>query len=344
MAFTHLWVGAFTRDAGLALFDPIYRRFPFLAPYPKTIEVEITTRCHLKCTICEHTYWNEPSRDMTFDEFKHIVDQFPHLKWIGLTGIGTSFINPAFVKMLEYVKSRNVFVEFFDTFDLIDGELAEKIVELKIDKTWVSMEGATKQTYEKIRVGAKFEKTLSNVRGLLEAKRKRKSPLPELWFHYIINKYNVSEMPAYVDLVHEIIKDGNDYATLIFFTNLLSFPEVKDLIPVIPEEISRNVREKAANYGIYLNWNENIACSEPIQKCTKWTEPFVLVTGHVQPCCVINMANDREFQKKYAFGNLLTQDFHDIWKSPELAEFLNKLYSGKLPLVCKNCRVYKITS
>jgi MoaA/NifB/PqqE/SkfB family radical SAM enzyme len=343
MALTHLWVGAFTRDAGLALFDPIYRRFPNLAPYPKTMEVETTTRCHLKCAICEHTYWEEPSRDMSFEEFKHIVDQFPKLKWIGMTGIGSSFINPDFIKMLEYLKSRNVFVEFFDTFDLIDEKTAEKLVDLKIDKVWVSMEAATKETYEKIRVGAKFEKTLLHIKNFIEVKKKKKSPLPELWFHYIINKHNVEEMPMYVDIVHDIIKDGSsNYATLIFFTNLLSFREVECLLPEIPKRISDSVREKARKYRIYLNWNENIDCSQPIQMCSKWTEPFVLVTGHVQPCCVINMANDREFQKKHAFGNLLTQNFRDMWVSQEFKKFTKMISEGKLPAVCKNCRVYKI--
>ncbi|MFQ6118808.1 MAG: hypothetical protein ACE5KE_02860, partial [Methanosarcinales archaeon] len=61
--------------------------FPWTVPYPPSIEIEPTTRCNLRCTICEHTYWNEKGRDMSFKEFKGIVDQFPRLKWIGLTGI-----------------------------------------------------------------------------------------------------------------------------------------------------------------------------------------------------------------------------------------------------------------
>ena len=66
------------------------------------MEIEVTTRCNLKCIICEHTYWDEPNRDMSFEQFKGIVDQFPKLKWIGLTGIGESFINKDFMKMLRY--------------------------------------------------------------------------------------------------------------------------------------------------------------------------------------------------------------------------------------------------
>ena len=341
-AYTYFWTSLFTRDAGLGLADWIYRINPFLAPYPKTMEVEVTTRCHLKCAICEHTYWKEPPRDMSLDEFKTIVDQFPGLKWIGLTGIGSSFLNKDFLNILRYLKSRSIFVEFFDTFDLIDESVAAQLVSTGVDKIWVSMDAATKETYESIRVGARFEKTLAHVKGLFDAKRRAGSPLPEVWFHYIINKNNVAEMPAFVELVNDITASHkSEYATLIYFTSLLHFPEVKDLIPVIAPEIKRAVYERAYRHGIYVNWNENVACDKPVSDCTKWVEPFVLVTGHVQPCCAVNMANQRPYQIEHSWGNLLRQRFTDIWDSAPLAEFKKSIHSGRRPPVCKNCRIYK---
>ncbi|OGS20351.1 MAG: hypothetical protein A3J83_02140 [Elusimicrobia bacterium RIFOXYA2_FULL_40_6] len=342
-ALVYLWVSMFTRDAGLAIMDWFYRLNPHLAPYPEAIEVEVTTRCHLKCIICEHTYWNEPPRDMSFDEFKKVVDQFPKLKWIGLSGIGSSFINKDFIKMLQYLKSRHIFIEFYDTFDLIDSETSEELVKLGIDKIWMSCDGATKETYEKIRIGTKFEKVIGNVKGLIEAKKKYKTKIPELWFHYIVNKHNVSEMPQFVDLVHSIVSESKtNYATLIYFTSLLYFDKVLDLIPTIPKEIREQVVEKTKKYNIYLNWNENITCDKPAKDCTKWTEPFVLASGHIQPCCAINEANDRQFQKDYSFGNLFTEDFRTLWRADKLNKFKNAIHKGGIPRICKNCRLYKI--
>ncbi|MFC1755621.1 radical SAM protein, partial [Thermoproteota archaeon] len=98
-----------------------------LNPYPVYIEIEVTTRCNLRCIMCEHTYWKEKSQDMPFKDFKMIVDQFPHLIWIGLTGIGESFMNKDFLKMLRYVKSRKISVELFDTFYFIDNEIGQEI-------------------------------------------------------------------------------------------------------------------------------------------------------------------------------------------------------------------------
>lgn len=341
-AYTYLWVSMFTRDAGLGLADWLYRINPFWAPHPKTMEVEVTTRCHLKCRICEHTYWKEPSRDMSFEEFKKIVDQFPGLKWIGLTGIGSSFLNKDFLKILAYLKSRKVFIEFFDTFTVLDEKTAEEIVRIGVDKVWVSMDAATKETYEKIRVGASYDKVVENIKGLFRAKQKHNTPVPEIWFHYIINKENVGEMSQYVDLVDGIRKETNtNFATLIYYTSLLKFKEVGDLIPVIPPEARDAVIAKAEGKGLFVNWNENVTCDKPICDCTKWVEPFVLVTGHVQPCCALNMANDRDFQKEYSWGNLLTENFKDIWKSQKVVDFKKTIHSNRFPAVCKNCRIYK---
>lgn len=341
-AWTYLWVSMFTRDAGLGLADWIFRINPFWAPYPQTMEVEVTTRCHLKCGICEHTYWKEPARDMSFDEFKRITDQFPKLKWIGLTGIGSSFLNKDFLKILSHLKKRGVFIEFFDTFDLIDEKVSEELVRIGVDKIWVSMDAARKGTYEKIRVGTSYEKTINNIKGLFKMKAKYGTSVPEVWFHYIINKENVPEMAEYVDLVDSIVSEHRtNYATLIYFTSLLHFREVEHLLPSIPAGVRDQVIEKAHSKGLFVNWNENVTCDKPLCDCTKWVEPFVLVTGHVQPCCAINMANDRDFQKQNSWGNLLNEDFHDIWNSEKVREFKKMVHSNKFPLVCKNCRIYK---
>ncbi|MBN1622352.1 MAG: radical SAM protein [Endomicrobiales bacterium] len=342
-AYVYLWTSMFTRDAGLGLADWIYRINPFWAPHPQTMEVEVTTRCHLKCLICEHTYWNEPARDMSFDEFKHVVDQFPKLKWIGLTGIGSSFLNKDFMKILRYLKERHVFIEFYDHFDLINRDIAEELIRIGVDKIWVSMDAATKETYEKIRPGANFDKSIENIRTMFKLKEELRSPSPEIWFHYIVNTENMKEMGDYVDLVNSIVPRNNtNYATLIYFTALLQFKEVLHLFPKIPAELRDSVIAKANKYGLYINWNENVTCDKYIRDCTKWVEPFVLVTGHVQPCCAINMANDRNFQKENAWGNLFTEDFKDIWNSEKVKSFKKMIHNNKQPKVCKNCRIYRV--
>jgi len=311
----------------------------WLAPYPSFIEIEVTTRCNLKCIMCEHTYWNEPNRDMTFEEFKNIVDQFPRLKWIGLTGIGESFLNKDFIKMLRYVKSKDIIVELYDTFYFIDEQTAKELIDMGVDKIFASIDAATKETYEKIRVGGNFERVINNVRNMLKLKKEKNSYYPEIAFHYIVNKYNLQEIPKYIELVHSLTQ--GECVTIQFTRMLHEFEEVKDLFVEIPEEMIQIAKEKAKDFGIRVVWNADVPrVKPPINRCIEWTMPFIFVTGHVIPCCSGNEAGHREFQKQTALGNVFEQGFKEIWYGEKYKTLRRMLRKGEVPLPCKNCCLY----
>ncbi|MBI4962252.1 MAG: radical SAM protein [Desulfomonile tiedjei] len=342
-ARSYIWATLFSRDAGLALQDTLYRLFPLLGPYPRQLEIEVTTACNLKCTICEHTYWTEKPSHMSFDEFKRIIDQFPGLRWVGMTGIGSGFLNPEYMRMLRFLKEeKRSFVEFFDHFYLLDEATSTELIRMGINKIWVSLESAHKESYNKIRVGSDFDTVIRNLQSMMRAKRVMKSPIPELWFHFIINKHNVDEMEDYVDLVADLAKEERGLSVpIIYWTNLLPFEEVEALV-ARPErsrmlEIERLCRDR----GIFSVVNENVACDKPMSSCTKWNEPFVLVTGHLQPCCALNEANDRRYQEEHAFLNILEVDFKRWWHSDAKWEFIANLKQGKVNPVCKNCHIFK---
>ena len=310
----------------------------WLAPYPSYIEIEVTTRCNLRCIMCEHTYWDEPNRDMSFEEFKTIVDQFPRLKWIGLTGIGESFINKDFMKMLHYVKSKSIYVELYDTFYFIDEETARELVEMGVDKIFASIDAATKETYESIRVGSDFERVTNNVKNLLQIKKEVSAHFPIVEFHYIISKANFHEMPQYVELVHSLAGEN----TKIQFTRMLhEFADVKDLFVEVPEEVRQEMERKAEELGIRVAWNADVPKSKPpITKCIEWIMPFIFVTGHVIPCCSGNEAGHRDFQKKTALGNVFEQSFKEIWRSEKYKNLRRMLRKGEVPIQCRHCCLY----
>lgn len=315
------------------------RLFFLLEPYPQTIEIETTTRCHLKCIMCEHAYWNEPDRDMSFEEFQKIVNQFPYLRWIGLTGIGESFLNKNFLKILRFLKEKLVFIEIFDTFYLIDKEIARKLIDMRIDRIFASIDGATKRTYEKIRVGSNFERVMENVKNFLRLKKDSDSEIPGLVFHYIISKENIAEILPYIELVDSIREGGK--VTIQFSQMLHGFQEVRDLFIEVPEEIMQKVEERTRELGIGLIWNPNVSKTKPaITKCRAWMEPFVFVTGHVVPCCAGNEANRRQFQKEYSLGNVFEKPFRKIWYSEKYRKFRQMIAKGEVPIQCKNCCVF----
>jgi MoaA/NifB/PqqE/SkfB family radical SAM enzyme len=223
----------------------------------------------------------------------------------------------------------------------LDPDWIEAWVDLGIDKIWVSLENARANTYNASRRGSDFDTVLRNLRRLQEIKRARRSPLPELWFHFIIMKENMGEMLEYVDLVEDLARPVRHLSPpLIYFTNLLGFEEVREKCVVVPASLRRDVEARCRDRRIFYVWNENVRRDRPMRDCTKWTEPFILVSGHLQPCCALNEANARPYQEAHAFLNVFEEDFHDFWRGPGMRDFLRTLRSGGINEVCRQCHVY----
>jgi MoaA/NifB/PqqE/SkfB family radical SAM enzyme len=220
-------------------------------------------------------------------------------------------------------------------------EWLEAFVELGIDKIWVSLENAKAETYNQARSGSDFQTVMANLNTLMDIKLARKSPFPELWFHFIVMRDNYTEMEAYVDMVADLTQRVRHLSPpLIFFTNLLGFEEVKDICMTVPPDLRHRVEEKCRQRGVFQVWNENVTHEKPMSQCTKWTEPFILVTGHLQPCCALNEANARPFQEAHAFMNVHEEDFHSFWAGDGMNTFLKTLQQGGINEVCKNCHVF----
>lgn len=337
--YNYFWLHSLYREDALLRKMFLKWLFPYTVPYPPFIEIEVTTKCPLKCRMCEHTYWKEPEKNMTFEQFKYILDQFPKLKWIGLTGIGESFMNPDFMKIIQYVKSKGIYIELFDTFLFFNEKVIRELIELGLDKLVLSMDGATKETYEKLRIGSNFDKVVKNIKNFVKLKKEMKVFFPQLDVYFIVTKENVHEVPDYVDLAHEIGIDG-----IIRFTALLHpFKEIKDIVIDIPENVVEEAEKRAGKYGMTIAWNKNIPPAQdrrPISDCTDWIMPFIFVTGDVSPCCATNEANKREFQKKYGFGNIFETPFKEIWNSKKYTDFRKAVHDGRIPPQCIGCTGY----
>ena len=63
----------------------------------------------------------------------------------------------------------------------------------------VSVDGATAEVFDKIRVRGKFEVVMANLAALIETRERLNRATPNVETHFVIMKENVHEVPAYVD-------------------------------------------------------------------------------------------------------------------------------------------------
>ena len=76
-------------------------------PLPRSLYLETTSRCNSLCETCILTFGGrEPAKDLGWNEFRAVVDQFPALERVLLHGIGEPLLNRELVPMVAHLKAR----------------------------------------------------------------------------------------------------------------------------------------------------------------------------------------------------------------------------------------------
>lgn len=345
--YNMLWVYPlwWNRKISTFLLNKLFPKFG-IDVFPPFLEIEPTTVCNFKCICCEHSYWCEPSKNMTFEEFKHIFDQFRKPKWLGLTGIGSSYLNPDFHKMVKYAKSKGTIVELMDHFaHFKNDDQIKELIEIGPDFQFVSTYGATKKSFEKVCVNSNFEKIEKNIKTFVELKKKMKKRFPILNFHYIITSESKDEALDFLDFVHSLHIEVGE----ILMTPMLHhFKEAEKFAVDIDKQYIDKIRARAKKYKIPITVNmcaiqeaEGLEEKPPLTQCKEYIMPFIFVTGDVTPCCGQNEANQREWQKKTSAGNLLKTPFKKIWYSEKYKNIRKMIRKNQCPAECAFCPAYK---
>ncbi len=312
------------------------------ASLPFKLKFESSAICNLKCKMCPlNNGLKRKQGFLKFENFKYVFDQI-NPAYLNLTGIGEPFLNPDIFKIIEYAKEKNTIVKFDTNATLLNKENIKKILETKIDMLSISIDGTDKKSYEKIRVGGKFDVVRRNVKNLVK-ERDRKNASTEVHMFFVLQEKNIQDLPKFIKLADEL---GVDYIAGSFVVNLgenkneknkiFSYKkDIKDLI----KKTEKAINNAKAEVGIkplleYLKYsedkefyNEDMPCFMP------WYSVFITWDGFVNPC-------DFSCDNEIVFGNVFEKPFKEIWNNEKIENFRMRLLNNrtKIPL-CKNCGV-----
>lgn len=342
-------VGEGAGAAAYFIASPFIRKYPSLAPLPRWVEIEMTTVCNKKCTHCEHTHWGltQEQRHLTIEEYRHIIDQFD-LTWVHTTGEGSSFLNKDFFKIMAENRKRDIPHYFVDHFDDLKNEDMESILSFDVAGIYISIDGASPETYNPVRIGCDFNRVVNNIRKFIDMKMKKNLILPELNFRMVVTNDNVHEMPLFVELVKSFGgKKELGGGARLDFVGVLNFDENEQkFVDTVPYDIYKETIDKAktCDFNVILSHIEP-SQNPPSSQCICWLEPYILMGGDVIPCCTVLMSNNREYLHANAFGNLFRQTFKEIWETPRYREFRRIINDDSKPVpgFCVNCRGYDNT-
>ena len=321
-------------------------------PLPRSIYVETTSRCNSLCETCILTFGGrEAPKDLGWEEFRHIVDQFPVLERVVLHGIGEPLLNRALPEMVRHAKERGAQVLFNSNAITLTARWHQALVDAGLDEIRVSLDGSTPETYARVRGVDALAKVVANLEAFAAYRRERgvRHPAVSLWFTGM--RDNVRELPGLVPIA---VRAGAAEIHLqrLVYNGLGLAVEGQSLFGRLGAEEARAIRETeeaataariafSASGATSPEWSltPHGASARPWSHCRRpWMLVYVTVHGNVLPCCISPWVADP--YEGIILGNLFKQTLEEVWWGEGYEGFRAALLTGCPPQPCRGCGVF----
>ncbi len=175
----------------------------------KSIWISFDNRCNLRCISCRNDFVKYSENDHRNVErlLDSVRANLSDLDKIGLCGSGDPFASPSlrnFLYDFDASEYPNLKITILTNGQHFDEQTWDKMKKGRsaIKSVQVSVDAATKEVYEKIRIGGSFEKLRENL-DFISQLRKQKH-IKEFIISFVVNSINMFEMDAFVALGKEI--------------------------------------------------------------------------------------------------------------------------------------------
>jgi MoaA/NifB/PqqE/SkfB family radical SAM enzyme len=167
---------------------------------PLYVAWQVTNECNLACLHCIEesgpgkAFKDELDREQIFGILGQFMDhEIPYLSFSG----GEPMVHPLFFEMVEFVCSRDGQLKIETNGHYLSPENCERLKTLGVKAVQVSLDGATRSTFNRMRVRGSFDTATDGVRNL------RAAEVP-IEINYSPTSFNVHEIGTAIDLAYEL--------------------------------------------------------------------------------------------------------------------------------------------
>lgn len=289
-----------------------YRKRSTTLPYmPVRLWVELTSFCNYRCIMCPNKDLDKEGKGfMDFDLYRKIVDESKgHVFEINLAHRGESMMHPELMDAIAYAGANGIFTRLHTNGSLLTKDLASKIIRSSLDRLSFSFDGYDPQTYERIRVGGNFDKTLDNIVQFLELKKEA----------------GVKKPITVVEVINFEEKDKAAFhaAKKRFQSRFASLP--------LDAIVFRDLHNWAGQIEKERQGKNYTVCPFP------WNALVIFWDGTVLPCT-------QDFFGAFVAGNVKNSSLKEIWNGDRMRHLRKKLAEGSLAELkaCSECdRVWR---
>lgn len=284
--------------------------------FPEVISIESSSHCNADCIMCPREQLSRSKGNMTMELYRKIIDECSDyqrsIRLIQPFMFGEPFINKRLVEMIRYTKEKlpRTPVNVSTNGSLISPEKAQELIDVGLDKINIDIDGASKDTFEKVRIGLDYDQVVENARYLMKLKRSSRSRKPEITVTII----NMDQTRDEIEAFRQIWGPIADHVVVQSYTTWTGSVE------------DRNVDEQEQHSQ---SGGFTFPCKHP------WEEFVISHDGRVSICCL-------DFDFKVVVGDVNHQSIQSIWNSEPIQEIRQRMIENRYDelSLCSNCNNY----
>lgn len=292
----------------------------------RLLQVESAIACNLRCVMCpwrEITKNSQNSGLMSQNVWDAIRPHLPQVQSIDFTGGGEPLLQPQLADWIAESKAAGCQTGFLSNGLLLKKDLLERILTAGLDWICISMDGATADMYEEIRVGSSFDRVCENVSNIATL---RSGKIPKTMINFVLMDINHHQAEEIVRLAAKLSVDQVNFKQCDVIRGdagkghgLFGPKETRQIRRL------RKILGKARRLARKLDILTTAFAFTPEEQAVCEQDPrnsmFVRYDGSVAPCINLAIGGPTTFLGKDVdmpsahYGQLPQDDLLDLWNS-----------------------------
>ncbi|MBI2332525.1 MAG: SPASM domain-containing protein [Chloroflexi bacterium] len=243
-------------------------------------------------------------------------------------------------------------VELITNGTILTEKKCRELIDAGLDTLWVSLDGATPESFADVRLGAELPVVLENLRRLHKMRGGGHFPKPEIGVAFVAMKRNINDLPKIIKLGHNF---GARYysvsnvqpATPEMQADRLYNRTISNIAylpsPMLPKlslpkmdfnEDTQAALLEAFNSGCNVSFaGNNWGGANDVCNFVESGTMSIAWTGEVSPCWPLMhthmsyLHGKPRLSKKHIIGNVRKSTLEEIWLSPEYVAYRERLHN-----------------
>jgi MoaA/NifB/PqqE/SkfB family radical SAM enzyme len=299
--------------------------------------------------------------EATFDRIIAGLPDFAPPPLVFLGGLGEPLMHPQLPDMIARAKALGSRVELITNGTLLTERLSHQLVAAGLDMLWVSLDGASPESYADVRLGASLPKVLDNLKQFNRARSKGHRPIPEIGIAFVAMQRNIHDLPELMRLGKKLRVTRLSVSNVLPYTEAMCqerlYDRVLNNIDFYPSPWLRRLSLPKMNPGGVLGqvlsqvmdqgWNIEFAGNN--LGMTNDTCPFIENgtmaigwDGGASPCLpllhshISYWGNRHYFSHQYIIGNVAERSLRELWEAPDHQTYRHKVQGYEFA-PCTSC-------